>query len=103
MELSIALTPPKARSQAGLKPSSILTHTPTQDAIKRKMLLDVEDHQHDAEIKRVRLEPALLVEDETVGHFHARVDAILPGDRDYLRVVLPTQEPWKARIYSFLI
>jgi hypothetical protein len=97
IDLSVNITPPRRPFQIVLSPTAFLQTMSTQESLKRKMLL-VETNDYDSDLKRVRLDPEPTVEDKSIGDYHVRSCALLPQDRQQLRVLIPFESPWKNMI-----
>lgn len=60
------------------------------------MLLGEDWDKYDDDLKRVRLYPQPVFEDESIGDYYNRNNALLSQDGQQLRVLVPFEGSWKS-------
>ena len=92
-DLSFTLTRP-TRSQTGLTINAFLLSKSTVESLRNSLGMDKNDDQFDDLLKNARLDPASTIQDNSIGDYYTRVEAILPQDRDEVRVIVPVGRLW---------
>ena len=98
-DLSFTLPRP-TRSQAGLSINAFLLSKSTVGSLRYSLTMDKNENRCDELLENGRLDPAPTILDNSIGDYYTRVKAILPQDRDGVRVNVPGSEWLKVNMTS---
>jgi hypothetical protein len=85
-DLSFSL-PRFTRSQVGSSINVLMLSKSTVESLRYSLTMDKNDNRFDDLLKNGRLDPAPIIQDNSIGDYYTRVKAILPQDRDEVRFI----------------